>query len=112
RYDFTHCHPQSGSGQCARPDHSSAQWSVDRPMTGSWRTSVTIVGALCSHYRYHPWQSLFLLVGLVAGVALWSAVQLVNAEAIASYDSANRISEARIVWRIEGEIGHGVPVDA
>ena len=34
-----------------------------------------VMKAMLSHYWRHPWQTLFLMTGLVAGVALWSAVQ-------------------------------------
>ncbi|GAA3978812.1 ABC transporter permease [Allohahella marinimesophila] len=74
-------------------------------------TGFTVVKTLLSHYRYHPWQSLFLMTGLVAGVALWAAVQLINAEAIASYETANRVSGASIAWRIQGSTSQGVPAE-
>ncbi|WP_416399126.1 FtsX-like permease family protein [Allohahella sp. A8] len=71
---------------------------------------LTVVRTLLSHYRYHPWQSLFLLTGLVAGVALWAAVQLINAEAKASYESANRVAGSSIAWRVVSSRQLGVPV--
>jgi len=30
-----------------------------------------VLKALLSHYWRHPWQTLFLAIGLVSGVALW-----------------------------------------
>ena len=47
--------------------------------------------ALLSHYWRHPWQALFLVSGLVAGVALWSAVQVINAHARSSYEQADSL---------------------
>jgi putative ABC transport system permease protein len=51
--------------------------------------------ALLSHYRHHPLQTLFLLTGLITGVALWVAVQVINAHARASYDQANQLLGAQ-----------------
>ena len=50
-----------------------------------------ILKALLSHYWRHPWQTLFLLVGLVSGVGLWSAVQIINQHAEASYRDAQNL---------------------
>lgn len=51
--------------------------------------------ALLSHYRHHPLQTLFLLTGLITGVALWVAVQVINAHARASYEQANQLLGAQ-----------------
>ncbi len=48
----------------------------------------TVLGALLSHYRRHPFQALTLILGLALATALWSGVQAINAEARASYDRA------------------------
>jgi putative ABC transport system permease protein len=50
-----------------------------------------ILKALLSHYWRHPWQTLFLAIGLVAGVGLWSAVQIINQHAEASYQEAQSL---------------------
>ena len=50
---------------------------------------------LLSHYRRHPLQTLFLTVGLITGVGLWAAVQVINAHARASYDEANQLLGAQ-----------------
>lgn len=50
-----------------------------------------LMKALLSHYWRHPWQTLFLLVGLIAGVGLWSAVQIINEHAEASYRDARNL---------------------
>lgn len=50
-----------------------------------------ILKAVLSHYWRHPWQTLFLTIGLVAGVGLWSAVQIINQHAEASYQQAQSL---------------------
>ncbi len=47
--------------------------------------------AIFSHYWCHRWQTLFLLIGLVAGVGLWSAVQIINTQARLSYAQADSL---------------------
>lgn len=66
---------------------------------------------LLSHYRQHPLQALFLLLGLTLGVALWSAVQLINDHARASYEEANQFLGAEARYWIRPEInsaGQGI----
>lgn len=48
----------------------------------------TALSVLLSHWRRQPVQLATLLLGLALATALWSAVQAVNAEAKASYDTA------------------------
>ena len=65
--------------------------------------------ALFSHYWRHPWQALFLLSGLISGVALWSAVQVINGHAQASYSQADSLLGAQVTHTIRskgGEISH------
>jgi len=50
-----------------------------------------VAKALLSHYWRHPWQTLFLTLGLVSGVSLWSAVQIINQHAEASYSQAQSL---------------------
>ncbi|MCB1961227.1 MAG: hypothetical protein KDE68_12010, partial [Rhodocyclaceae bacterium] len=64
--------------------------------------------ALLSHYWRHPWQTVFLLAGLVAGVALWSAVQIINSHARASYAEANAVLGAQASHWIRARDGAGV----
>lgn len=64
--------------------------------------------ALLSHYWRHPWQALFLLAGLVAGVALWSAVQVINGHAKASYSRANSMLGAQVDYSIRAKDGAGI----
>ena len=63
--------------------------------------------ALFSHYWRHPWQALFLLSGLVAGVALWSAVQVINGHARASYSQADTVLGAQMTYTIRSR-GDGI----
>lgn len=48
----------------------------------------TALLALLSHWRRHPVQLITLLAGLALATGLWSAVQAINAEARASYQTA------------------------
>jgi putative ABC transport system permease protein len=50
---------------------------------------------LLSHYRHHPLQTLFLLTGLITGVALWVAVQVINTHARSSYQQATQLLGAQ-----------------
>jgi len=61
--------------------------------------------ALFSHYWRHPWQALFLLSGLIAGVALWSAVQVINGHARASYSEAGSLLGAQMAFTIRAKNG-------
>ena len=63
--------------------------------------------ALLSHYWRHPWQAMFLLSGLIAGVALWSAVQIINGHARASYSQADSLLGSQMAYTVRS-IGEGV----
>ena len=63
--------------------------------------------ALLSHYWRHPWQALFLLSGLIAGVALWSAVQVINGHARASYSQAGSLLGTQMSYTVRS-INSGV----
>ncbi|MFA9419469.1 MAG: FtsX-like permease family protein [Gammaproteobacteria bacterium] len=65
--------------------------------------------ALLSHYWRHPWQTLFLLVGLIAGVGLWSAVQIINQHAEASYAKANSVLGAQARFWVRSKSERGIP---
>ena len=67
-----------------------------------------ILKALLSHYWRHPWQTLFLGVGLVAGVGLWSAVQIINQHAEASYREAQSLLGAQASYWIRSRRDDGV----
>ena len=53
-----------------------------------------------SFYRQKPLQALFVLVGLVLGCGLYTAVAQINASAKASYAEADQILGASAQWRI------------
>lgn len=55
------------------------------------RRTAWVNQVLLSHYRRHPLQAVFLLLGLTLGVALWSAVQLINDHARSSYAEADQL---------------------
>ena len=64
--------------------------------------------ALLSHYWRHPWQTLFLIVGLMTGVGLWSAVQIINSHAEASYQQANSLLGAQATYWVRSQSEQGV----
>ncbi|XOV89151.1 MAG: FtsX-like permease family protein [Pseudomonadota bacterium] len=72
---------------------------------------LTTLLTLLSHYRRHPGQALFMAIGLVTGVALWFAVQLINTHARASYAEADQLLGAEARYFIRGPAGQGVAVD-
>jgi putative ABC transport system permease protein len=67
-----------------------------------------ILKALLSHYWRHPWQTLFLCIGLVAGVGLWSAVQIINQHATASYQQAQSLLGAQANYWIRSRRDNGI----
>ncbi len=64
--------------------------------------------AILSHYWCHRWQTLFLLVGLVAGVGLWSAVQIINQQARLSYAQADSLLGIQASYWIRSQSDQGV----
>jgi len=73
---------------------------------GLWR----VLATLLSHYRRHPGQTAFMAIGLVAGVALWSAVEIINDHARTSYAGADRLLGAQVRYWIRAVDGRGVEV--
>jgi putative ABC transport system permease protein len=67
-----------------------------------------LLKALLSHYWRHPWQTLFLLTGLVSGVGLWSAVQIINHHTEASYRDAQNLLGAQASYWIKQRRGEGI----
>ena len=67
-----------------------------------------VLKALLSHYWRHPWQTLFLIVGLMTGVGLWSAVQIINSHAEASYQQANSLLGAQATYWVRSQSEQGV----
>ena len=80
-------------------------------MTGTLTRLLRVLVTLLSHHRRHPLQTLFLLTGLVTGVALWSAVQVINAHARASYAEADQVLGAQASHWIRSASGEGVSLD-
>ena len=67
-----------------------------------------ILKALLSHYWRHPWQTLFLCIGLVSRVGLWSAVQIINQHAEASYREALNLLGAQANYWIRSRREQGI----
>ena len=67
-----------------------------------------VMKALLSHYWRHPWQTLFLSIGLVSGVALWSAVQIINHHAEDSYQQAQSLLGAQAEYWIRSRSDAGI----
>jgi putative ABC transport system permease protein len=70
-----------------------------------------IIKAVLSHYWRHRWQTLFLLVGLVAGVGLWSAVQIINQQARLSYAEADSLLGVQASYWIRSRTDKGIKLD-
>ena len=69
---------------------------------------VRVLKAVFSHYWRHPWQTIFLLTGLIAGVGLWSAVQIINQQARLSYAQADSLLGVQAGYWIRSQTGTGV----
>jgi len=86
--------------------------------SNAWQQFVWVLTTLLSHYRRHPGQTVFMAIGLMTGVALWTAVQLINDHARSSYADANQLLGAQAGFWIRpkdgkrdgGRDGEGVPV--
>ncbi len=75
------------------------------------RSFAWILKALVSHYWCRPWQTLFLASGLICGVGLWSAVQIINQQAEDSYQDAQRLLGSQADFWVQDRRGLGVPQD-
>ncbi len=64
--------------------------------------------AVFSHYWRHRWQTIFLLTGLIAGVGLWSAVQIINQQARLSYARADSLLGVQASHWIRSQTSQGV----
>jgi len=67
-----------------------------------------VLKAILSHYWCHYWQTLFLLLGLTAGVGLWSAVQIINQQAETSYSRADSLLGAQANFWIRSKSEQGI----
>ena len=72
--------------------------------------AITLLTTL-SFYRQKPVQALFVLVGLVLGCGLYTAVAQINASAKASYAEADQILGASAQWRITDRVNNEVAVN-
>ena len=70
-----------------------------------------ILATTLSFYRQKPVQALFVLVGLVLGCGLYTAVAQINASAKASYAEADQILGASAQWRITDRFDNEVAVE-
>jgi len=60
----------------------------------------TVLQALLSHYRRHPLQALFLLLGIVMANVLLVGTQVINAQARASYAEGEQLLGAGPAGRV------------
>lgn len=65
-------------------------------LPSAWARLREVLTVLFSHYLRHPGQFVFMATGLVTGVALWAAVQLINDQARASYAEADQMFGAQV----------------
>ena len=63
-----------------------------------WRLAVV---TLLAHYRRHPWQLLFLLLGMVLGASLLVGVETINQEARARYAASEAQASQGEGWQIQ-----------
>ena len=80
-------------------------------MLRQFKQMMWVFVTLISHYRRHPGQALTMGLGLISGVALWVAVQLINDHARSSYADADQLlgAEARYWIRSDNGLGIAVP---
>ncbi|MBT5030830.1 MAG: ABC transporter permease [Proteobacteria bacterium] len=71
-----------------------------------------ILKTLLSYHWRNLGQSLFLLAGLVSGLSLWVAVQVINDTANASYQDANQLLDYQLSHLITSNSEQGVPLAA
>ena len=71
-----------------------------------------ILKTLISYHWRNLGQTLFLLAGLVSGLSLWVAVQVINDTANASYQDANQLLDNQLSHLITSKSEQGVPLAA
>ena len=69
-----------------------------------------ILKTLISYHWCNLGQTLFLLAGLVSGLSLWVAVQVINDSANASYQEANQLLDNQLTHLITSNSEQGVPL--
>ena len=67
---------------------------------GTWWRILWIWRALLAHYRQHPAQALFQIIGLSMGVALLTGVRMINDRAINSYQDAHGYLEQQPQFKL------------
>lgn len=73
-------------------------------------SAALVLKAVFSHYWRHGWQTIFLLVGLIAGVGLWSAVQIINQQARLSYEQADSLLGVQASYWIRSRTDKAIEV--
>ena len=75
------------------------------------RTTLLTLATTLAFYRQNPLQAVFVLIGLVLGCGLYTAVAQINASAKASYAQADEILGASAQLRITDRVSTDVAVD-
>ena len=75
------------------------------------RAVLVTLATTLAFYRQNPLQALFVLIGLVLGCGLYTAVAQINASAKASYAEADQILGASAQWRITDRLSTEVAID-
>ena len=74
------------------------------------RVALVTLATTLAFYRQNPLQALFVLVGLVLGCGLYTAVAQINASAKASYAEADQILGVSAPWRITDRVNTNVAI--
>ena len=74
------------------------------------RATLVTLATTLAFYRQNPLQALFVLVGLVLGCGLYTAVAQINASAEASYAEADQILGVSAQWRITDRVSTEVAI--
>ena len=74
------------------------------------RVTLVTLATTLAFYRQNPLQALFVLVGLVLGCGLYTAVAQINASAEASYAEADQILGISAQWRITDRVSTEVAI--
>ena len=74
------------------------------------RVTLVTLATTLAFYRQNPLQALFVLVGLVLGCGLYTAVAQINASAEASYAEADQILGISAQWRITDRVNTEVAI--
>ena len=75
------------------------------------RVTLVTLATTLAFYRQNPLQALFVLVGLVLGCGLYTAVAQINVSAKASYAEADEILGVSAQWRITDRVSTEVAIN-